>query len=138
MEIALITYLGELRTQAVHLQSQTRLITDAPLDNNGKGEAFSPTDLLGTSLGSCMLTIMGIVSSRSGIAIKGTEIRLTKIMGVNPRRVTEIQVEIFFPADYTEKEKNLLENAALTCPVAKSIHPEIRQVVHFNYKTQRP
>jgi putative redox protein len=129
-----IVYLGNLRTEAVHLKSGNKIITDAPPDNNGKGEAFSPTDLLATSLGSCMLTIMGIMAERHAINIEGTSIEITKIMEANPRRVGEIIVEFTMPKNnYSEKEKTLLENAAHTCPVAKSLSSELKQTVIFNY-----
>ena len=134
MKTSKITYLGNLRTEAVHLQSGTTIITDAPTDNNGKGEAFSPTDLLSTSLGSCMLTIMGIVAERNSINIEGTTIDITKIMEANPRRVGEIIIEFYMPPNnYTDKEKQLLENAARTCPVAQSLKQELQQTVIFNY-----
>ncbi len=134
MKTSKIIYLGNLRTEAVHLQSGTTIITDAPTDNNGKGEAFSPTDLMSTSLGSCMLTIMGIVAERHAINIEGTTIDITKIMESNPRRVGEIIVEFYLPANnYSDKEKQLLENAARTCPVAQSLKAELKQTVVFNY-----
>jgi uncharacterized OsmC-like protein len=134
MKIASITYNGNLRTTAIHLQSGETIITDAPIDNNGKGEAFSPTDLMSTSLGCCMLTIMGIVAERNNIDIKGTRIEVEKITEANPRRVGEILIRFQFPANnYSEKEKQLLENAALTCPVAKSLSSELKQTVNFGY-----
>ncbi len=134
MKTSKITYLGNLRTQAIHLQSGTTIITDAPTDNNGKGEAFSPTDLMSTSLGSCMLTIMGIVAERHAINIEGTTIDITKVMETNPRRVGEIIVEFHMPPNnYSDKEKQLLENAANTCPVAQSLKAELKQTVIFNY-----
>lgn len=134
MKTAKITYKGSLRTESVHLQSGNTIITDAPTDNQGKGQAFSPTDLLSTSLGCCMLTIMGIVAQRHAINIDGTTIEVTKIMESNPRRVAEIIVEFKLPANNcTDKEKELLENAARTCPVAKSLSSELKQTVIFNY-----
>lgn len=134
MKTAEIFYPGELRTEATHIRSGKKIITDAPVDNHGKGEAFSPTDLMSASLGSCMLTIMGIVAGRNNIDIKGTQAEITKIMGENPRRVIEIKVEFTMPANhYSLKEKELLENAARTCPVAKSLHPDLKQTVVFNY-----
>src|SRR5476651_1609787 len=117
------TYLGELRTEPVHVQSGTHIFTDAPLDNQGKGEAFSPTDLMSASLGSCMMTIMGIAARTHGMQIDGTTAAITKIMTANPRRVAEIVVELKFPGEYTDKEKAILEHAALTCPVYLSLHP---------------
>ena len=127
-------YTGELRTQATHLASQNTIITDAPLDNNGKGEAFSPTDLLAASLGSCMLTIMGIAANTHGFSIDGTKISITKIMAANPRRVGEIIVDFTFSNNnYNDKEKMLIEKAAASCPVALSLHPDIKQTVQFNW-----
>lgn len=129
-----IEYLGGLRTTAIHLKSGQQIITDAPTDNNGKGEAFSPTDLLSTSLGCCMLTIMGIVADRHGIPLEGTKIGITKIMGTEPRRVVEIVVAFEIPGiGLADKDKHLLEQAALTCPVAKSLHPDLKQTVHFTW-----
>lgn len=134
MKTSKIVYKGSLRTEATHLHSGQVIITDAPLDNNGKGEAFSPTDLLATSLGSCMLTIIGIVAQRHSLDIEGTTIDITKIMASDPRRVIEIVVEISMPSKgYSPQEKQLLENAARTCPVAKSLNPELKQTVIFNY-----
>ena len=127
-------YTGELRTQATHLASQNTIITDAPLDNNGKGEAFSPTDLLAASLGSCMLTIMGISANAHGFSIDGTKISITKIMAANPRRVGEIIVDFTFPANnYSDKEKILIEKAGASCPVALSLHPDLKQTINFNW-----
>lgn len=134
MKTARIVYKGNLRTEATHLQSGNTIITDAPLDNSGKGEAFSPTDLLATSLGCCMLTIMGIVAGRNNINIDGTSIEITKIMVPEPRRVGEIIVEFTMPKNnFSDKEKTLLEHAAHTCPVAKSLSTELKQTVIFNY-----
>jgi len=128
------TYLGELRTEATHVYSGNKTITDAPLDNQGKAETFSPTDLLTASLGSCMITIMGIAAREHGINIDGTTCSLTKLMASDPRRVCEIQVIFDFPkGNYTDKEKAILEKSALTCPVAKSLHPDLVQSVSFNY-----
>ncbi len=134
MKTSKIVYVGNLRTEATHLRSSNKLITDAPVDNNGKGEAFSPTDLLATALGSCMLTIMGIVANNHSINIEGTTIEITKVMESNPRRVSEVIVEFTLKnKNFTTKEKQLLENAAHTCPVAKSLHADLKQTVIFNY-----
>jgi putative redox protein len=127
------TYQGGLRTSAEHLQSGTVIITDAPVDNQGKGEAFSPTDLLSASLGSCMFTIMGIVAREHGFAIEGAKCEITKIMAANPRRVAEILVKFSFANAYTDKEKKLLERAALTCPVYLSLHPDLKKTVDFGW-----
>jgi uncharacterized OsmC-like protein len=134
MKTSKVIYTGNLQTEAIHLKSGVKIITDPPVDNNGKGEAFSPTDLLATSLGCCMLTIMGIVAGRHEINMEGTSLEITKIMESNPRRVSEIIVEFTMPKNnYSDKEKQLLENAALTCPVAKSLSAELKQTVKFNY-----
>lgn len=134
METIHVTYTGDLRTEALHLYSKAKLITDAPLDNSGKGESFSPTDLLCASLGSCMMTIMGIAARTHKIELEGTEIKITKIMSANPRRVGEIVVEFHFPnKQYSEKEKIILENAARNCPVALSLHPDLKQTISFNW-----
>jgi len=134
METIRTVYHGELRTEALHVKSGQKIITDAPPDNQGKGEAFSPTDLLCASLGSCMATVMGIAGRTHQINIDGASMRITKIMASNPRRVSEIILEISLPGqDFTEKEKSILEKAALTCPVALSIHPDIKQTVNFIY-----
>jgi len=133
MATAETTYLGELRTEAVHVQSGTRIITDAPLDNQGKGEAFSPTDLLAASLGSCMLTIMGIAARTHHINMDGAKCSVTKIMAANPRRVAEITVDFKFPQQYTDKEKAILEHAGLTCPVHLSLHPDLKKTVSFGW-----
>ena len=127
-------YQGELRTHATHVRSGNTLITDAPIDNQGKGEAFSPTDLLATSLGSCAMTIIGIAARSHGFNVDGTVIRITKIMADNPRRVGEVIVEFDFPKNnYSAKEKAIIENAARTCPVAKSLSPDLKQSILFNY-----
>ncbi|PIQ20846.1 MAG: osmotically inducible protein OsmC [Cytophagales bacterium CG18_big_fil_WC_8_21_14_2_50_42_9] len=127
-------YSGQLRTQATHLASNNSIVTDAPLDNNGRGEAFSPTDLVCAALGSCMMTIMGIVAQRHGLQLEDTRIHITKIMAADPRRIAEIILHFTFPANnFSEKERALLENAARTCPVALSLHPDVKQTVTFQY-----
>ena len=128
-------YLGDLRTRAKHIQSAETLLTDAPVDNQGRGENFSPTDLLATALGSCMLTIMGISAREHQFNIDGTKISITKIMASNPRRVSEVVLELYFPSsDYSEKQKKIIRLAADTCPVALSLHPDLKQTVilHFD------
>ncbi|WP_299817701.1 OsmC family protein [uncultured Pontibacter sp.] len=128
------SYKGDLRTSATHVASDNTIITDAPVDNNGKGEAFSPTDLVCAALGSCMMTIMGILANRSGINIEGMEIETKKIMAAEPRRISEIVLNFKMPAHgYTDKEKAMLEAAARTCPVALSLHPDIKQTISFVY-----
>ncbi len=128
-----VIYIGDLRTESVHLQSGTKIVTDAPKDNHGKGEAFSPTDMVANSLATCMLSIMGIASKKEGITpILNTKAEVTKVMYAEPRRIGEIHVKITFPSlKFTDKEKKIYENAALTCPVAKSLHPDIKQQVLF-------
>ena len=127
-------YLGELRTEAKHVSSENKVITDAPIDNQGKGEAFSPSDLLTASLGSCMLTIMGIAAREQQISVDGATCSITKIMASEPRRVSEIQLVFHMPAnDFSEKQRIILERAAHTCPVAKSLHPDLIQNVLFNW-----
>jgi putative redox protein len=127
-------YPGELRTEATHLASGMRLVTDAPLDNNGRGEAFSPTDLVCTALGSCMMTIMGMVANRHDLDLAGTQIEITKIMAANPRRIAEVVLQFTLPPNnFSDKDRALLEHAARTCPVALSLHPDLRQTLHFVY-----
>ena len=133
MQTSKVKYLGELRTEAVHLQSNSLITTDAPKDNHGKGEAFSPTDLVATALASCMISIMGIIALKENVKdVVGTTAHVTKVMYADPRRIGEVHVELIFPKqDYTDKEKKMYEHAALTCPVAKSLHPDIKQVIRF-------
>lgn len=135
MATSKVIYSNGLRTTATHLQSSTVIITDAPTDNQGKGEAFSPTDLLATSLASCMLTIMGITAKAHEIDINGTSAEVTKVMGVDPRRVTEIRVNFTFSKKetYSDKEKIILQKAALTCPVFYSLHPDIKKSIDFGW-----
>ncbi len=128
-------YLGELRTEATHVQSGNKIITDAPTDNQGRGEYFSPTDLVATSLGSCMITVMGIAARTHNFNIDGTKLMITKVMTQEPpRRIAEIIVELTFPAgNYSEKEKKILEYVVKTCPVALSLHPDVKQNIKLNY-----
>ena len=134
MHTSEVVYKGGLRTVCTHTKSRQQIITDAPIDNNGKGEAFSPTDLLATSLGTCMLTVMGIAAKRNNITIDGTKVEVLKVMADNPRRVSEIYIDMYFPSNsYSQKEKDLLQNTALACPVAKSLHPDIKQKTRFHY-----
>jgi putative redox protein len=127
-------YKGNLRTEATHVRSGQIIITDAPLDNNGKGEAFSPSDLMSAALGSCMLTIMGIAARNHGFSIEGTRLEITKVMTSNPRKVSEIQIEIFMPSlNFTDSQRRILEGAAKTCPVALSLHPDLNQNLNIHY-----
>jgi uncharacterized OsmC-like protein len=134
MATSKVIYNGNLRTTAVHLFSKTEIITDAPVDNKGRGEAFSPTDLVATSLASCMLTIMGIAADAHGFNIDGTTAEVTKIMGDNPRRIIEIRVDLTFPPNqYSDKHKEFFRRTADSCPVAKSLHPEIKQSIALHF-----
>ncbi len=130
-----VIYIGQLRCSAKHLQSSATIVTDAPTDNHGKGEAFSPTDLLATALANCMLTVMGIAANQHHIDMDGTKASVTKVMYADPRRVGEIHVTIQFPEDknYSEKDKKILEHTALTCPVSKSLHSDLKQAIQFSY-----
>jgi putative redox protein len=128
-----VKYLGELRTEGIHLQSGSLINTDAPKDNHGKGEAFSPTDLVATALASCMISVMGIVALKEGYtSTVGAFAEVTKVMYPDPRRIGEIHIRITFPENnYSEKERKIYEHAAHTCPVAKSLHPDLKQVIEF-------
>jgi uncharacterized OsmC-like protein len=127
-------YLGELRTENEHLQSGNKVITDAPTDNRGKGEYFSPTDLLATALGSCIMTIMGIKARDNNIDLEGTKVEITKIMASDPRRVAEVIVDFHFPKKgYTNQEKTIVESVAGISPVPLSLHPELKQTILFNW-----
>ena len=133
MTTSVVFYSGNLRTESQHLQSGETITTEAPTDNEGTGQAFSPTDLAATSLANCMMTVMGIVASRHNIDIDGTRANVEKFMGVNPRRIIEIKIDFHFPNNYDTATKKLLEQAALNCPVAKSLSKSISQNIHFNY-----
>lgn len=128
-----VIYQGDLRTSATHLQSGNSIETDAPTDNNGKGERFSPTDLVATALASCMLTIIGIAARNHGFNIDGTKCTVEKIMVPDPRRIGEIKIDMTFPADqsYDDKTKAIIERAALTCPVFESLHPDCKKTINF-------
>jgi uncharacterized OsmC-like protein len=128
-----VTYKGDLRTVSVHLRSGNEIITDAPVDNNGKGEAFSPTDTVATALASCMLTIMGVKANAKSIDISGASADVTKTMGVNPRRITKIQIIFSLPIDFDIATKTILEKAALTCPVFYSLNNDIEKDITFKW-----
>lgn len=133
-KISEISYLGNLRTVSTHLKSGVQIITDAPPDNHGRGEAFSPTDLVSTGLGTCMITLMGITANAHNITLGKIDAEVQKIMGSNPRRIIEIVIDFRIEnLDFTDKQKQLLEYAALNCPVAKSLSTEILQTVSFTY-----
>ncbi len=136
MPTSKIVYLGDLRTQATHLASTQQITTDAPVDNNGKGEAFSPTDLAATSLGSCAMTIMGIVARRDEIDFAGSEVEITKIMSTElPRKIARIEVNFTMrtPEVLSDEVKAKYVRTAHTCPVALSLHPDIEQVFNFEW-----
>jgi len=130
-----VIYQGNLRTGITHLQSGHHVETDAPTDNQGKGERFSPTDLVATALGSCMMTIMGIKARDLNLDLSGTKIDITKHMAADPRRISGIDVALHFPAGVvqTDKDKTILERAALTCPVFESLHPDIEVKATFEF-----
>lgn len=127
-------YKGGLRTEVTHLKSGNQVITDAPTDNNGKGEAFSPTDLTCASLNSCMMTLMGMLAQREGIKLEGLRSEIIKIMASNPRKIAEVQITfIHEDLQASEIQKEKLKRAALTCPVALSLSTEVKQTVNFNF-----
>lgn len=128
-----VTYNGDLRTTCEHIRSGQTYITDAPVDNNGKGEAFSPTDTVATGLANCMLTTMGIKARDLGVDLVGSVAEVTKHMAANPRRIVKIEVKMELPSDVSEKNKKILEHTANTCPVHYSLHPDIERVINFNW-----
>ena len=130
-----VIYLGDLRTECEHVKSGDKFITDAPTDNNGKGEAFSPTDTVATALASCMLTVMGIKAKQmEGVELKGSTAEVTKIMKAEPRRIARVEIKLHLQGVQTEKEKQILENTAKTCPVLNSLHPDMEKEIVFNWK----
>ena len=133
MSTSKIIYKNNLRTEAQHIASGQKIITDAPLDNNGKGEAFSPTDLVATALASCMITIMAIAAEKNGINISETSASVKKVMGTNPRTISDIVIEITMSKDLALKDRKRLEKAALACPVHKSLHPDMNKEITFSY-----
>ena len=132
-DLSTVEYKGDLRTEAVHLDSGERIHTDAPKDNEGKGETFSPTDLVATSLASCMITVMGIKAKQHGINMVGTTADVVKEMAADPRRISAIRINIHFLNNYSDKERILLERTANTCPVRNSLSDELAVEIHFNY-----
>ncbi|PKP02521.1 MAG: osmotically inducible protein OsmC [Bacteroidetes bacterium HGW-Bacteroidetes-6] len=130
-----VSFVGELRTNCVHIASGSIINTDAPIDNHGKGELFSPTDLVSTMLASCMMTIMGIAAQTHGFSIDGTTAEVEKIMATNPRRIAKIRIVLDFPpCKYSDREKAFIKQAAKECPVAQSLHPDLVQDIIFNFK----
>jgi putative redox protein len=134
MATSKIEYVGELRTVCIHLQSGTQILTDAPTDNHGKGEAFSPTDLVATALGSCMVSIMGIKSRDLDLELKDSTVSVTKIMQAEPRKIAKIIVELNMSITTSDKNKTILERSAMTCPVLLSLNSDIEKEVVFNWK----
>ena len=132
-----IVYTGDLRTECTHIASGSRMETDAPLDNHGKGARFSPTDLVATALGACIVTTVAILGKNHGIAVDGVECVVEKIMVPNPRRIGEIKAILDFSRcqDYTDKEKTILEHIARTCPVIESLHPDCVKTLTFRWRT---
>jgi uncharacterized OsmC-like protein len=129
-----ITYVGDLRTTSVHLQSGTEILSDAPTDNHGKGEAFSPTDLVANSLGTCMVSIMAIKSKDLALDLVGSTVEITKIMQSEPRKIAKIIAVLNMSVAGDDKSRTILERAAMTCPVFLSLHPDIEKDVTFNWK----
>ena len=128
-------YLGDLRVECTHTQSGTKIITDAPVDNHGKGQAFSPTDLCATAVGACAMTIIGLYARNHGVDVTGAEMEITKSMSADPRRIGKVEVVFTMPdRPYSEKEKKVMERAAHTCPVHLSLHPDVEQVFTFKWR----
>ena len=128
-----VTYKGNLRTTSEHLRSGDSFITDAPVDNNGLGRAFSPTDTVATGLGSCMITMMGIKANGLEVDLTGTTAEITKHMEANPRRISKIEVKLSLPKDVSEKHRKILKHTANTCPVHYSLHPDIVKELTFHW-----
>lgn len=126
-----VTYLGALRTECTHLKSGDTFITDAPVDNNGKGEAFSPTDTVATAMASCMLTVMGIKARDMQVDLTGAVASVEKVMASAPRRIAAVSVEVVIPVLPSEKDRKILEHTGRTCPVLLSLHPEIEKEIRF-------
>ena len=134
MATVTVKYLGDLRTECIHVASGTTLVTDAPVDNHGKGESFSPTDLCVTALATCAMTIIGIYAQAHAVDVTGTTIEVTKTMSADPRRIGKIEVVLHMPdRDYTDEQKLMMERATLTCPVCLSLHPDVEQVFTFKW-----
>lgn len=133
MSTSKVIYKGDLRTESTHLQSGTTILTDAPTDNHGRGEAFSPTDMVANSLATCMFSIMGIKAKAMNIDLNDSTAEVTKIMQAEPRKISEIVVNFVMNATVDDKSKIILERAAMTCPVFLSLHPDIKKTVTFNW-----
>lgn len=128
-----VTYNGELRTTCVHLASGNEFITDAPVDNNGLGRAFSPTDTVATGLASCMITVMGIKARDLEVELKGAEVEVTKHMASDPRRIAKIEVVFHLPSSISQKNRTILQRIGDTCPIHYSLHPDIEKVITYNW-----
>ena len=134
-----IDYEGQLRCATTHMPSITKLSTDAPVDNNGRGESFSPTDLVATGLGACMATVMGIAAKNKGVELRGMRLAVEKHMSEDlPRRIAQLKVEIFMPIPQNHPESRVLQGAALSCPVHHSIHPDIEVEMKWHWQTALP
>lgn len=131
--ISIVTYKGDLRCESIHLQSSETMISDAPVDNNGKGEAFSPTDAVATSLASCALTVMGIKAQELGVDLKGSVAKVNKIMASNPRRIAQIHIDLDMKGEVDQRAKLILERVGMTCPVFYSLHPDLEKKISFNW-----
>ncbi|QLG46405.1 OsmC family protein [Costertonia aggregata] len=129
-----VTYTGSLRTTCTHLRSGNEFITDAPIDNSGLGEAFSPTDTVATGLASCMLTVMGIKANSLEVDLKDSVAEVTKHMASDPRRISKIEIKFTLPSDISPKHRKILENTANTCPVHYSLHPDIEKTISYNWE----
>ena len=134
MTTSIVRYLGELRSSSMHLQSGTEILNDAPTDNHGKGEAFSPTDMVANSLATCIITTMAIKAINMNLELKGTTAEVTKVMAADPRRISEIHIVFQMNLAEDKKIKTILEKTAMTCPVHQSLHPDIKKVITFNWK----
>lgn len=134
MPTSKVTYLGELRTSSIHINSGSEIISDAPLDNNGKGEAFSPTDTVANGLATCMFTVMGIKARDMDVDLSNSTAEVTKIMAADPRRISEIHIVFNLNVAVDDKTKTILERTANTCPVHYSLHPDIKKEITFNWK----
>lgn len=134
MATSKVTYLGELRTSSIHINSGSEIISDAPVDNNGKGEAFSPTDTVANALASCMFTVMGIKAREMDVDFSGSTAEVTKVMAAEPRRISEIHITFNMNLEADEKTRIILERTGMTCPVHYSLHPDIKKEIVFNWK----
>ncbi len=128
-----VTYTGGLRTKSEHIRSGDSFITDAPIDNNGKGQAFSPTDTVATGLASCMLTMMGMKAEGMEVELSNSSAEVTKHMASNPRRISKIEIKLNLPAHVSEKNRKILIHTANTCPVHYSLHPDIEKVISYHW-----